>query len=341
MPFIFNNDRSRWSEDGFSWVSIPMPDGAAAPLQEDHQIIESVMANPVVADLDSGGKSEIIYASYDGRLHVYWLDKTEHHNWPYDVAAAGPGVRFASEPIVVDLDNDSQAEVIFTSWPQKGALQVGKLHILDNRGTVLHELPLPPPYGGADWNGALPAPTIDNIDGDADMELVLNTSHSGIVAYDLPGTSGARILWGTGRANYQRTGSYLRGNLTNLRFDSSPNIPAAGETVTYTIELANSGPDLRSVTLTSTLPADVTYSAGLSATSDQASYSAGQVIWSGSVTSGLPTIISYVGAINEDVTSLRALVSIVHIDDSLGRTWSLSDLVMANGQALYLPSVPR
>ena len=37
--------------------------------------------------------------------------------WPFDVP--GSGIRFASEPAVADLDNDGQAEVIFTSWGEK------------------------------------------------------------------------------------------------------------------------------------------------------------------------------------------------------------------------------
>ena len=341
MPFIFNEDRSRWSASGFDWESIPVPDGDAAPLKEDYHIIESVMANPVVADLDGDGNSEILFASYDGRLHVYWLDKTEHHNWPYNVNNSGPGIRFASEPIVVDLDNDGSAEVIFTSWPQKGTGYTGKLHILDHQGNILHERSLPAPYGGSDWNGALPAPTIDNIDRDDDMELVLNTSHSGIVAYDLPGTSDARILWGTGRANYQRTGSYLEGNLTDLRFDASPKTPGAEETVTYTIKLANSGPELDSVTLTSTLPVYVTYSGSLSANSGQATYSAGQVKWSGAVTSKVPIHISYAVTINESVTDPQVLVSPLQINDGIGGIWSMSAVIVANGRALYLPTIPR
>jgi hypothetical protein len=33
------------------------------------------------------------------------------------------------------------------------------------------------------------------------------TSASGLVAYDLPGTANARILWGTGRGTYWRNGA--------------------------------------------------------------------------------------------------------------------------------------
>lgn len=60
--------------------------------------------------------------------------------------------------------------------------------------------------GSADWNGGLAAPTLANLDGDADLEIVLLTSHSGFVAYDLPGTGSAKVLWGTGRGSYQREG---------------------------------------------------------------------------------------------------------------------------------------
>jgi hypothetical protein len=114
-------------------------------------------------------------------------------------------IRFASEPAVVDLDNNGKAEVIFASWVQKGTYQTGKLHILDYLGNPMFETPLPPAYHG-DWNGAMAAPTLANIDNDPDLEVVLVTSDSGVVVYDLPGSSNARILWATGRGNFQRSG---------------------------------------------------------------------------------------------------------------------------------------
>jgi len=77
----------------------------------------------------------------------------------------------------------------------------------------LREIDLPSAYGSPDWNGALAGPTLANIDGDPDLEVVLNTAHSGFVAYDLPGTANARILWGTGRGSYLRAGRILWGDL--------------------------------------------------------------------------------------------------------------------------------
>jgi len=205
-PYILNVDRTRWAVDGFDWVSLPVPDGSSGPLSEDYNEIETVMPNPVVADLDGDGLKEILYASYDGRLHVYWLDKTEHGSWPFEVTDPGEGfLRFASEPAVVDLNNDGQAEVIFSTWTEKGSLAGGDLMILSGDGELLYAVPLPR-EAGESWDGALGAPTVADIDGDPDLEVVLGTAHTGLVAYDMPGTASARVLWGTGRGSYVRNG---------------------------------------------------------------------------------------------------------------------------------------
>ena len=214
--YIFNADRSRFSAGGFDWQTVPSDTGA--PLTEDYNVIENAQPNPVVVDLDGDGQKEILFASYDGRIHAFWLDKTEHGDWPYSVYSSSEGVyRFASEPVVTDLDSNGLAEVIFASWVQKNTDLTGQLRILDYLGRPLQEVDLPLAFSG-DWNGALAAPTISDIDGDADLEVVLNTAHSGFVAYDLPGTAGALVLWSTGRGSLMRSGSPLKpANPTNLR----------------------------------------------------------------------------------------------------------------------------
>ena len=205
--FIFNADRTRFNKGGFDWSRGPVDTGA--PLQEDYNVIESVQSNPVVVDLDGDGKKEILFASYDGRVHAFWLDKTEHGSWPYAVTKPGEGViRFASEPVVVDIENDGRAEVIFTSWTQKESRKTGKLHILSWNGTPLVEVDLPAAYSASrTWNGALAAPTLANIDADPDLEIIVNTANAGVAAYDLNGSANARVLWGTGRGNFQRSGA--------------------------------------------------------------------------------------------------------------------------------------
>jgi len=199
--FIFNADRSRFKKGAWNWEQAPVNTGA--PLSESYSQIENCQPNPVVVDLDSDGKKEILFAAYDGRMHAYWLDKTEHHNWPYSVYKRSEGfLRFASEPVVADLDRDGCSEVIFTSWVEKtsSGRRLGKLHVLDCKGNVLHEQNLPAPLSSSQHdNGALPAPTIANIDADADYELVINTINSGFITYDLPGSAGAKIQWQSGR----------------------------------------------------------------------------------------------------------------------------------------------
>jgi hypothetical protein len=97
--------------------------------------------------------------------------------------------------------------VLFSSWVPNGSNRTGKLHVLNFNGQVLHEVDLPMAFS-SNWTGGMAAPTLANVDTDADLEIVINTAHSGVVVYDLPGTSGACSLqWPTGRANYGRTGN--------------------------------------------------------------------------------------------------------------------------------------
>ena len=202
LPWILRRDRTRWAAGPFDWTAIPAPGASGgATIQGDYATIEDAVVNAVLADLDGDGQREILFASYDGKLHAWWLDKTEKHNWPYQVP--GSGFRFAGEPAVVDLDDDGDAEVIFSTWPQKGGNARGKLILLDAHGSLLHSVDLPTARGGS-WNGGLAAPTVAQIDADPEFEVVLGTSHSGVVVYQIPGSANARVLWGTARGSLLR-----------------------------------------------------------------------------------------------------------------------------------------
>jgi hypothetical protein len=269
MPFILKLDRTRWSGSGFDWTAIPVPGPGSAPRSEDYDVIETAVPNPVAADLDGDGRLEILFPSYDGKLHAYWLDKTEHGSWPYTVPATGAGgdtFRFASEPAVADLDGDGQAEVIVTSWPKKGTGRSGHLHVLSAMGAELYRVSLPAPAIGASWNGGLAAPTLANIDADADLEVVVGTSASGVVAYDLPGSEAGRVLWRTGRGGFRRTGT---AELPSLRVDEVQVTEGDGGTTNAVFTVRLSGPTGQAVTVdyatadgTATAPADYTATAG-------------------------------------------------------------------------------
>ena len=338
--YVFNADRSRFNLGGFDWRTLPVDTGA--PLTEDYNVIENNQPNPVAADLDGDGNLEIVYASYDGRVHAFWLDKTEHGSWPYRVYQAGSGVyRFASEPVVADLDNNGRAEVIFASWTQKGSGQTGKLHILDYLGQVMAEVDLPQSFGGDDWNGALAAPTLANIDDDANLEVVLNTAHSGLVAYDLPGTANARVLWATGRGNFQRTGSTLTGSLTASVKNVSPVAPSAGRRMTYTLVLRNPGPALPGVRVTDTLPAQVEYAGNLWASAGSYGITSGVITWTGTVSAVLPVTITFGVTASGLIVAPQPIQNTALINDGAGNVLTRQAMAIVNGLQAYLPIMLR
>jgi uncharacterized repeat protein (TIGR01451 family) len=348
MPFILNADRTRWHDATHDWTVIPWPDAQAAPLSEDYDLIENNVPNPVVVDLDGDGQKEVLYPSYDGRLHAYWLDKTEHGSWPFEVDNHGAEgfYRFATEPIVADLDNDGKAEVIFASWTQNDSNAPGKLTIVSWDGRLLQSIDLP--WAASDGRGgSLAAPTIANIDGDLDMEIVVGTINKGLVAYDVANSAGVRILWGTGRGSLQRTGLapaviYNNGSLDNSTKSVSDPRPDPGDSFTYTLRLINPGPVLPSVRMTDTLPSNATLTAGSTQASSGSWGLNGNVLtWTGSVSSTMSVTVTYVMTTSSAVTLPTAIVNTAQINDGLGTVLTRMAGAIVNGYGVYLPVMKK
>ncbi len=204
--YILRHDRTRWSGAAGDWSSVPVDTGA--PLSLDYNVIESAQPAAAVTDLDGDGDLEILYSDFSGRVHAFWLDGTEHGSWPLSVYDASEGFfRFASEPATTDLDGDGDSEIVLATWTQKGSGAAGTLLVVDGDGTVLHTVPIPMGPSSLNWGGALAAPTLGDIDGDGDLEVVLQTATAGVVAYDLPSSAGARLGWRTGRGSFLRAGT--------------------------------------------------------------------------------------------------------------------------------------
>jgi len=339
-PFIFNADRTRWADAAHDWTAVPLP-ANAAPLSEDYNLIENNQPNPVVVDLDGDGLKEIVYPSYDGRVHAFWLDKTEHGRWPFEVNQPGEGFfRFASEPIVVDLDNDGQAEVIFNSWTQKGSNHAGKLYIVSWDGNLLQSIDLP--FSG-NAGGALGAPTIANLDDDLDMEIVVGTINRGLVAYDVANSSGARIVWGTGRGSYQRTGLtpaviYNHGWLDESTKSISTARPAPGERLTYTLRLIDPGPLRSHARVTDVLPVNATLVAGsVNASSGSWGLNSGVLTWTGAVSSSLSVTLTYAMTTSSALTRPTVILNTALIDDGVGRVHARTAGAVINGLHVFLP----
>jgi uncharacterized repeat protein (TIGR01451 family) len=343
MPFIFNADRTRWQDATHNWTNIPTPDGAAAPLSEDYNLIDNNVPNPVTADLDGDGQQEILYPSYDGRVHAYWLDKTEHGSWPFEVYQPAEGFyRFATEPIVVDLNHDNKAEVIFASWTQNGSNAAGKLYIVSWDGNLIQSLDLPRDTGD-DHGGSLAAPTIANIDNDLDLELLVGTINRGVIAYDIGDSANARILWGTGRGSYQRTGLAPApidnsGFLDNSIKIVSQSQPMPGTPLTYTIMLTNPGPLLSAVRVTDTLPLNAYFVAGsLNASSGSWGLNGSVLTWTGVVSSTHRVRLTYVMTTSSAITLPTAIVNSALLDDGLGRLMERRVTAVINALNVYMP----
>jgi uncharacterized repeat protein (TIGR01451 family) len=341
LPFIFNADRSRWASGSFSWVAIPPLGGTSGKaLSEDYNVIQSGLPNPVPSDLDGDGVKELLFASNDGKLHAYWMDKTEHGSWPFNVAALAGDMSFASEPVVADLDNDGHAEVIFGTWPRNGGRRVGKIIVADWQGRLLQQIALPAPRDtDADsWNGVLGAPTLANIDADADVELVVGTVSAGIVAYDLPGSANARVLWGTGRGSFLRTGAQS----PPTTFTASAPAPVQpGDLVDFKLVLSDPiAAPLLALQLTDSLPSGLTYVPGsLQASSGTPNESGGNISWSGTLRSGKPITIAFQAQVSAAISSTTVLINQAQLSGA--RTATFRNTLIVKGQGVWLPTLRR
>ena len=73
---ILNADRTRYRNDelGYNWEVIPMDLGK--PLyQNDGSVASGVFQSPTISDIDGDGKVEILFNSYNGKVHCFGLDK--------------------------------------------------------------------------------------------------------------------------------------------------------------------------------------------------------------------------------------------------------------------------
>ena len=177
--YLYRGDRTRFDA---GWMSAP--DRLGAPLSEDWSVIERCTPDPVCADLDGDGKLEILYPDFSGKLNCYWLDHTQHGNWPINVYD-GTTMEYATAPAVYDFNGDGTPEIVFATHTQKNGSKKGSLLIADTQGNVLQRVELPDSLGDPIPNGCCIPPVIADVDGDGKMEIVLHTYLSGVTVYDL------------------------------------------------------------------------------------------------------------------------------------------------------------
>ncbi|MCA9638686.1 MAG: VCBS repeat-containing protein, partial [Myxococcales bacterium] len=152
-----------------------------------------------VADLDGGSPGlEVIFPGFDGRIHALSAAGAELWDFEYtaDAEVMTGGV------VIGDLSADGAPEVVFATYAT--ADDKSDLFVLSSTGALLHQLPLP-------RRGAMPVPTLADVDGDGTVEIVISLKDAedkveSVRVYTVAGSATNCLLWPTGRGNLLRNG---------------------------------------------------------------------------------------------------------------------------------------
>jgi hypothetical protein len=159
--------------------------------------IVAITNQVTVADIDPDRPGpEMLFAGFDGRIHAVAADRQAMWSVRYtDRADVGTG-----GILVADLSGDGAPEVIFASYSSGEG--DASLFILDAGGNRLHTVALP-------RRGAMPVPTIADVDGNGELEIVVSLKDAAdqvesVLVYTVPGSAANCLPWPTGRANLLR-----------------------------------------------------------------------------------------------------------------------------------------
>jgi hypothetical protein len=158
---------------------------------------------PAVINIQGDDLPEIVVSLNDGCLYAFEADGAElwHFNYTH-----GKPIMFASEAAVADLNQDGSPEIIFATYGDPDQHDSGHLIILAADGALLHDLSLPDPGHNGNGNGAPAAPTIADLEGDGQLEILVQTFDHGMDIFTVPGSSDTCLLWTTARGGPLRTG---------------------------------------------------------------------------------------------------------------------------------------
>jgi len=152
-----------------------------------------------VVDLDPTSPGlEYVFAGFDGRIHAMTSDNKELWRQTFtDKAKVLTGGIVAA-----DLTRDGRPELVFNSYSTTAG--GGALFILGANGALLQQIPLPD-------RGAMPVPTIADIDGDGHLEIVVSLKDGvdkqrQVLVYTVPESGTKCLPWPTGRGNLWRNG---------------------------------------------------------------------------------------------------------------------------------------
>lgn len=196
----------RYGSGGRSAMRLPgwetLPRGNR-PIDVDGWYPPSGVPAPMIMNVQGDDLPEIVVSLNDGCMYAF--DAFGLRLWRYNYTHA-KAIMFASEPTAADLNQDGSPEIIFTTYGDPNHHDSGRLIILAADGAVLHDIPLPGPGHNGNGNGAPSAPTIADIDGNGELEILVQTFDHGMDIFTVPGSNGNCLLWTTARGGPLRNG---------------------------------------------------------------------------------------------------------------------------------------
>ncbi|WP_146647336.1 FG-GAP repeat domain-containing protein [Labilithrix luteola] len=190
--------RSARRKAGFE--TLPMSDKPAVRADDDYYPPSGIPA-PTTVNIVGDARPEIVAPINDGYVYAIGPDGTRL--WRYDFAQ-GKAKTFASEVAVADLNKDGTPELVFGVYSLDA--NGGRLVVLANTGSLLFDVPLPDQGTNGNGIGVPASPTIADLDGDGQLEILVQTFDHGIDVFTVPGSGTACTPWPTGRGSYLRAG---------------------------------------------------------------------------------------------------------------------------------------
>ena len=193
------------------WEDLPLTE---EPFYNDDWSPPGVVPSPTLADIEGDERLEILTPGPDG--HMYAFGPEANLLWRYDYSHGKPLMN-GGEAAVADLSGDGRPEIIFGTFGESGD-ENGHLIILSSAGQLLHDIKLPDQDKDAgNGVGAAATPTIDDLDGDGNLEILVLTIDHGLDVFTVEGSACNCVPagadpdlycgpWPTGRGNYLRNG---------------------------------------------------------------------------------------------------------------------------------------
>lgn len=191
-------DRSAMRKSG--WEELPRGD---FPITVDGWYPPSGVPAAATVDIQGDASPEIVVSLNDGFVYAFSADADEI--WRFNFTH-GKAVMYASEVTVADLNQDGSPELLFTTYGDPDVGDSGYLLILGADGSLLHDVSLPDPGYNGNGNGAPAAPAVGDLDGDGQLEILVQTFDHGMDVFTVPGSAGNCLLWATARGGPLRMG---------------------------------------------------------------------------------------------------------------------------------------